>query len=116
MSLQSAHDGIFNFICKVTPTGQMCRNHLKAKYPECFKSNKGYVRLALETPLRIWNRFFPAKAVPNMDPSVCPICEDEDNESAFILNGFKILFLLAAAVAILYAFLKVVCCRRQSAQ
>ncbi|KAH8271882.1 hypothetical protein KR044_008676 [Drosophila immigrans] len=116
MPFQSAHDQVLNFICKVTPSGQMCRNHMMAKYPECFKTNKSYVRLVMETPHRIWNFIFTQKAVPVVAPTVCPICQDEELESAFLINGFKIIFLLAAAVAILYGFIRVVANRRASTQ
>lgn len=116
MSWQAAHDQVINFVCKVSPTGKMCRNYLMSKYPECFRSNKGYVKLIMELPQKMWKRLFPVFPMPATDPSVCPICQDEEHEMTILTNGFKILFLLAASVAILYAILKVTAHRRPSVQ
>ncbi|KAM8717514.1 hypothetical protein ACLKA7_004242 [Drosophila subpalustris] len=116
MSWQAAHDKVINFVCKVSPAGNICRNHLMAKYPECFKTNKGYGRLIMELPQKIWKRIFPVHDMTIADNPVCPICLDEEHETAILTNALKILCLLAVSVAILYGILKATAHRRPSAQ
>lgn len=116
MSWEAAHDKVINFVCKVSPAGKICRNYLMTKYPECFKSNKGYVRMILDLPQKLWRRIVPTHAMSAADSSVCPICQDEEQEAAILTNAFTILFLLAVSVAILYGILKAAAHRRPSAQ
>ncbi|KAH8419430.1 hypothetical protein KR222_011485 [Zaprionus bogoriensis] len=116
MSWLSPRKQFYNLVCKVTPNGKTCRAHLMAEHPECFQNDRGHITYLLELPQNVWNRLVNGgeRIQSLIQPrSSCPLY-DEENQLMSTL--FKVMFLIAISVGILYGILKMTSQRRASLQ
>lgn len=115
MSWLNPQKQFLNMLCKVTPSRSICRSHFMEEYPECFQSEKGYIARVLELPQKFWDRLVNDDETTHLmkgQHSSCPMFDEENEISQVVATIFKVMFLFAVSVGILYAMLKVTSQRR----
>lgn len=116
MSWLNPQKQFLNMLCKVTPSRSICRSHFMAEYPECFKSDQSYIARMLELPQKLWNRLVSdsdtIEHLMKSQHSSCPMFDEDEDISQLVATIFKVMFLFAVSVGILYAMLKVISQRR----